>query len=199
MIADMHANALQEGKTDKEKIDPKGFITALIKIIPTIIKHSKFSECTENTERATPHMMVLFGFVGLAFVTGFFFIVLYGIGIHGPYDALVWLPVKVIAIVSGIALVIGSLLMFKNRKAKAQDQVSTYRDWFLIGLVFVLGATGMLAYLTRLADAAFLTYLIYYIHLMCVFVLFISLPFSKLAHLVYRTTAMAYNEYAGRK
>jgi quinone-modifying oxidoreductase subunit QmoC len=199
MLADMHANALLEGKTDKETIDPKGFVTALIKIIPTIMKHSKFSECGENTERATPHMMVLFGFIGLFIVTNFFFIVLYGIGIHGPYDALVWSPIKLIANVSGIALIIGSFLMLKNRKAKVADQVSTYRDWFLIGLVCALGLTGMLTELTRLADAAFLTYLIYYIHLMCVFILFISLPFSKLAHLVYRTTAMAYNEYAGRK
>ena len=31
-----------------------------------------------------------------------------------------------------------------------------------------------------------------------VFALFAYLPFSKLAHLVYRTVAMAYNEYAGR-
>lgn len=198
MLADMHANALLEGKTEKQKIEPKGFIQALIKIVPTILKHSKFSECSENTERATPHMMVLFGFVGLAFVTGFFFVVLYGIGIHGPYDALVWSPVKLIANVSGIALIIGSFLMFKNRKAKQEDQVSTYRDWFLIGLVCALGVTGMLTELTRLADAAFLTYLIYYIHLMCVFILFISLPFSKLAHLVYRTLAITYAEYSGR-
>ncbi len=198
-LADMHENALLEGKTNKQKIEFKGFLSALIKIIPTILKHSKFSECGENTERATPHMMVLFGFVGLAFVTGFFFLVLYGIGIHGPYDGWIWAPIKLIANVSGLALIIGSLLMFKNRKAKAQDQVSTYRDWFLIGLVCALGVTGMLSELTRLADAAFLTYLIYYIHLMCVFILFISLPFSKLAHLVYRTTALAYNEYAGRK
>jgi len=198
-LADIHANALLEGKTDKQELEFKGFIAALIKIIPTILKHSKFSECTENTERATPHMMVLFGFIGLFFVTGFFFIVLYGIGIHGPYDALVWSPIKLIANVSGLALIIGSLLMFKNRKAKQEDQASTYRDWFLIGLVCALGVTGMLTELTRLADAAFLTYSIYYIHLMCVFILFISLPFSKLAHFVYRTTAMAYNEYAGRK
>ncbi len=198
-LADMHENALLEGKTNKQKIEFKGFLSALIKIIPTILKHSKFSECGENTERATPHMMVLFGFIGLAFVTGFFFLVLYGIGIHGPYDGWIWAPIKLIANVSGLALIIGSLLMFKNRKAKAQDQVSTYRDWFLIGLVCALGVTGMLSELTRLADAAFLTYLIYYIHLMCVFILFISLPFSKLAHLVYRTTALAYNEYAGRK
>jgi quinone-modifying oxidoreductase subunit QmoC len=33
---------------------------------------------------------------------------------------------------------------------------------------------------------------------MLVWVLFAYLPFSKLAHLVYRTVAMTYNEYAGR-
>jgi quinone-modifying oxidoreductase subunit QmoC len=33
---------------------------------------------------------------------------------------------------------------------------------------------------------------------MLVFCTFAYLPFSKLAHLVYRTAAMAYNEYAGR-
>jgi quinone-modifying oxidoreductase subunit QmoC len=196
-IAEFHQNALLEGKTDKQKIDPKGFIEALIRVVPTILKHSKFSECGENSERGTPHMMVFFGFVGLAVVTGIFFVVLYGFGIHGPYKQ--FNPVKILANVSGIALFIGGLLMIKNRMAKSEDQVSTYRDWFLIGLVFGLGATGMLTELSRLADAAFLTYVIYYIHLMFVFVLFISLPFSKLAHLVYRTTAMAYNEYAGRK
>jgi len=196
-IADIHQNALLEGKTNKQKIDPKGFIEALIRVIPTILKHSKFSECGENSERGTPHMMVFFGFVGLAVVTGIFFVVLYGFGIHGPYRQ--YNPVKILANISGIALFIGGLLMIKNRMAKSEDQVSTYRDWFLIGLVFGLGATGMLTELTRLADAAFLTYVIYYIHLMFVFILFISLPFSKLAHLVYRTTAMAYNEYAGRK
>jgi len=197
MVADMHSNALLEGKTNKQKIEPKGFVEALIKTIPTILKHSKFSECGENTERATPHMMVFFGFVGLAIVTGIFFVVLYGFGIHGPYSQ--FNPVKVLANISGIALVIGGLLMIKNRNAKKADQVTTYKDWFLIGLVFALGLTGMLTELTRLADAAFLTYLLYYIHLMFVFILFISLPFSKLAHLVYRTVAMAYNEYAGRK
>jgi len=65
--------------------------------------------------------------------------------------------------------------------------------------VLALGLTGMLTELTRLGGAMFLTNLLYFVHLMCVFILFISLPFSKLAHLVYRTTAMAYNEYAGRK
>jgi quinone-modifying oxidoreductase, subunit QmoC len=196
-VADIHANALAEKKTDKQDIDPKEFVQALIRVIPTIMKHKKFSECTENDERATPHMMVFFSFIGLAIVTGIFFVVLYVFGIHGPYSQIN--PVKILANVSGIALILGGLLMIKNRLDKKDEQSTTYKDWFLIGLVLGLGVTGMLAQLTRLADAAFLTYLIYYIHLMFVFVLFMFLPFSKLAHLVYRTVAMAYNEYTGRK
>jgi quinone-modifying oxidoreductase subunit QmoC len=61
-----------------------------------------------------------------------------------------------------------------------------------------LGVTGMGAQLTRLADWAFISCFIYFIHLVLVFCTFAYLPFSKLAHIVYRTVAMAYNEYAGR-
>jgi len=195
-IADIHKNALEDGKTDKQNIDFKGFIDALIRVIPKILKHSQFSQCGENSNRATPHMMVLFSFIGLFIVTSIFFVVLYGFGIHGPYAQ--YNPVKILANISGIALIIGGLLLLKNRMDKT-DEISTYQDWYLIGLVLGLGITGMLTELTRLAGVAWLTYLLYFIHLIFVFNLFAFLPFSKLAHLVYRTVAMTYNEYIGRK
>ncbi|MBS0014660.1 MAG: quinone-interacting membrane-bound oxidoreductase complex subunit QmoC [Desulfobacterales bacterium] len=195
-IGDIHKNAMAEGKTDKETIDTKGFLSALVRVIPSILKHSKFSECGENNNRGTPHMMVLFSFIGLLIVTSVFFVVLYVFGIHGPYSQLN--PIKILANISGIALIIGAALLIKQRMDKT-DEVSTYKDWYLLWLVLGLGVTGMLAELTRLADAAFLTYLIYFIHLMLVFHLIAFLPFSKLAHLVYRTVALAYNEYSGRE
>ena len=195
-IADMHENALAEGKTDKQKIEPVAFVKSIVMVIPKILKHKQFSECGENNERATPHMMVLFSFIGLFIVTGIFFVVLYGFGVHGPYSQLN--PVKILANVSGIALIIGTILLMRQRAAKP-DQVSTYKDWYLLWMILGVAATGMLAELTRLADAAFLTYLIYFIHLMFVFNLIAFLPFSKLAHLVYRTVAMGYSEYAGRE
>ena len=195
-LADIHANALLEGKTDQEKIDPMGFVQALIRTIPTILKHNKFNECSENKERSTAHMMVFFGFLGLFVVTSIFFVVLYVFQIHGPYSQLN--PVKWLANVSGVALVIGSCLMIKQRLAK-KDQVSTYNDWFLLGLALALGLTGMLTEMTRLGGLAGTSYFLYFVHLMFVWCLFAYVPFSKLAHLVYRTTAMAYAEYAGRK
>jgi quinone-modifying oxidoreductase subunit QmoC len=94
--------------------------------------------------------------------------------------------------------VIGSLLMMKNRLGK-KDEKSSYSDWYLIGLAFALGTTGLLTEMTRLGGMAGLSYTIYFIHLMAVWCLFAYTPFSKLAHLVYRTVAMTYMEYAGRK
>ncbi|MFO7840506.1 MAG: quinone-interacting membrane-bound oxidoreductase complex subunit QmoC [Desulfosalsimonadaceae bacterium] len=195
-IGDIHENALSDGKTRKETIEAGAFIKAIGRVIPTILKHKQFSECGENNERATPHLMVLFSFIGLLIVTGIFFIVLYGFGVHGPYSQVN--PVKILANVSGIALIIGVILLMRQRAAKT-DQVSAYQDWYLLWMVLGVGATGMLAELTRLADAAFLTYLLYFIHLMFVFNLIAFLPFSKLAHLVYRTVAMGYNEYSERE
>ena len=194
-MADIHANALQEGKTTKESINPVEFVKSLIAIIPTILKHDKFNECSENTERSTQHLMVLFGFIGLFIVTAIFFVVLYIFGQHGPYSQLN--PVKWLANVAGVSLVIGSLLMIKTRLSKT-DQVSTYKDWLLLGLVLGLGLTGMGAEMTRLAGMAVTTYVIYFVHLMLVFSLFVYLPYTKLAHLVYRTVAMAYAEYSKR-
>ena len=194
-VNDMHKNAVLEGKTDKKTLEIGGLVRAMFTVLPTILKHNKFTECSENKERATAHLMVFYSFIGLFIVTSIFFVVLYVFQIHGPYSQLN--PVKWLANVSGVALVIGSALMIKSRMAK-KDQVSSYKDWYLLWLVFGLGASGMLTEMTRLANIASLSYPLYFIHLILIFNLFMFLPFSKLAHLVYRTVAMAYGEYGNR-
>ena len=194
-INDIHANAVLEGKTGKKELDYVGLIKALFRVIPTILKQDKFSECSENKDRDVAHWMVFLSFIGLFIVTNVFFVALYGLQLHGPYSQLN--PVKWLANISGVALVIGSILMIKNRLSKT-DQTSVYKDWYLLGLVLGLGLTGMLTEMTRLAGMANVTYFMYFVHLVFVFNLFAFLPFSKLAHLVYRSVAMAYNEYSGR-
>jgi quinone-modifying oxidoreductase subunit QmoC len=200
-LGDIHQNALLEGKTTKQNIEVVGFIKAFVRIIPTILLHRKFSECTENKDREIAHFLTFYGFIGLFIVTNIFFIVMYGSyllpsgALLGPWSQLN--PVKWLANISGVALIVGTSLMIKNRISK-KDQTSGFFDWYLIYLAFGLGVTGMGAQLTRLAGWAFVSFATYYVHLILVFALFAYLPFSKLAHLVYRTVAMAYNEYAGR-
>jgi len=195
-IKDIHENAVLESKTDKTNIDPAGFVQALIRVIPTILKHKKFSECEENKTRGTSHLMVLYSFIGLFIVTNIFFVVLYVFHIPGPYQQIN--PVKWLANISGVALVIGSLLLIKERLSN-KDENTVYKDWYLLGLVLGLGVSGLLSEMTRLAGMGLLTNFVYLIHLVFVFNLFAFLPFSKLAHVVYRTVAMAYAEYGNRK
>ena len=77
--------------------------------------------------------------------------------------------VKWLANISGVALVIGAALMIKNRLDKLDDQITSYKDWFLLGLVFALGLTGMLTEMARLAHLAGISYFFYYLHLIAIF------------------------------
>jgi quinone-modifying oxidoreductase subunit QmoC len=200
-LSDIHQNALMEGKTKQEKIEAVGFVKALVRVIPTILTHNKFSQCTENKDRQIAHLLTLFAFIGLFIVTSVVFIFIYGSyllpsgPIHGPWSQLN--PIKWLANISAVALIVGTVLLLKSRAAK-KDQKSDYWDWYLIYLAFGLGVTGLGTELARLAGWAFICYLIYYIHLILVFSMIAYLPFSKMAHIAYRTVAMAYNEYAGR-
>jgi quinone-modifying oxidoreductase subunit QmoC len=195
-VGDIHKNAVLEGKTDKTNLDYKELFQALIRVIPKVLKHDKFNECEANKDRATPHMMVLYGFIGLFIVTAVCGIMLYLGGYPGPYPQLN--PIKWLANIAGVSLVIGSGLMIKNRLSN-KDQLTAYKDWFILGVVFTLGLTGMLTEMARLAHLEYISYFFYYVHLIAIFNLFAFLPFSKMAHIVYRLTAMAYAEYGNRK
>ncbi len=198
-ITDMHEQAVSDGRTKLGNQNLTelviGTVKGIITVLPSILKHNKFTECTENKDRSTAHMMVLYGFIGLFIMTAYGFIALYLFQNPGPYSQLN--PLKILANVAGIALVIGGGLMIKNRLSK-EDEVTSYKDWYLIGLVFGLGVTGMLTELTRLAGATGLTYFMYYLHLIFIFNMFLALPYTKFAHLVYRTVALGYAEYSGR-
>ncbi len=190
-LKDMQATAAQ----GKGPIDYKQFLITIITQLPAIIRHERFSSSSENNRKIS-HMMVAFSFVSLAFVAGAFVFALYVLNSHGPYDQIN--PVKILANISGIALIAGSLLLIKERRAKA-GQINGYFDWYLLGLAFFLGITGMLTQMLRLASIPWAAYSMYFIHLLFAFNLVAFLPYTKLAHLVYRTVAIAFHHYAKEK
>ena len=198
-MADIHKNALAEGKAKRKDLNVPDFLRSIACTIPTILSHSKLSQCTENKGRYLSHILVLFSFVGLFVVTNIFFVALYILHAPGPYAQAN--PVKILANVSAIALLVGVILMISNRLKDTGANVGkgTWFDWSLILLVLGLVVTGGLSELTRLAHLRVIAYPMYFAHLVFVFCLFTYLPFSKLAHLVYRTLAMAYSRYSGRE
>ena len=195
-VKDIHQNAVSEGKTKVTSVSLFGLLPSVIGVLSEIISHRKFKECSENKERANAHMMVLYGFIGCFITTITCVILLYLFHMPGPYTQI--MPHKILANIGGIAIVIGVFLMIKKRLS-SEEAKSTYKDWFLLILVFGVGLTGILTQFLRLIDARSLTYFTYYLHLIFIFNLFAFLPFSKLAHIVYRTFALAYFKYSGRK
>ncbi len=196
---DIHKKAVADGRSKVKELNIPEFLRSLICTIPTILSHNKFSQCTENKDRYVPHILVLFSFVGLFIVTQCFFVALYILQIHGPYAQVN--PIKILANVSAVGLIVGAIWMISNRLKDKGDNIGkgSYFDWYLLLLVLGLGVTGWLSQLTRLAHWPNIAYPMYFVHLVLVFCLFAYLPFSKLAHMVYRTLAMAYSRYSGRE
>jgi quinone-modifying oxidoreductase subunit QmoC len=195
-LNDMHQQAIKAGKAEDKPLNMGGVVAALVRTVVTILTHRKFNECGENKGRATAHMLVLFSFIGLFIVTNCFFFAEWVLHIEGPYSQLN--PVKWLGNIAGVALVVGSILLWRTRLAN-KDQGSSYWDWYLVVLAFALGVTGLGTEIARLMGFSGITYFIYFLHLMFIWSLFAYTPFSKLAHLVYRTTAMTYAEYTNRK
>ena len=67
--------------------------------------------------------------------------------------------------------------------------------WTLLAVV----ATGFTAEILHYARLEPHRLGVYYLHLLLVFALLMYLPYSKFAHMIYRTTAMVYTDYSGRK
>ncbi len=61
-----------------------------------------------------------------------------------------------------------------------------------------IALTGVMAQGFRLADAIVPAFVVYYLHLVCVWMLFAYLPWSKLGHILYRTVALLYARMYGR-
>jgi len=172
----------------------------LIPSVKEIVSHQRFNECGANQARVKGHQPLLLAFVGLLIVTtyGFIrkdFIGMFNPAMHGPIP--LWDPFKILANVSAVALIFGIFVLWGNRSAQESDSgaTGTFYDWFLIYEIAAVGITGLLAELFRLANLASLAYAVYFMHLVSVMMLFLYMPYSKFAHLVYRTFAMAFERY----
>jgi len=171
---------------------------SIIGAIKDILSHGKFKNCIVNKDRYLAHLLVFYSFIALAITTGLAAFYLYILGIESPYPLLT--PVKLIGNIGAIGLLVGITLVTINRvKNRGRVGIGSYFDWLLIFIIYMIVCTGILSEITRLADVPGLAYPIYFFHLVFVFSLFLYLPYSKLAHLFYRTAAICYAKYSGRE
>jgi len=189
----------------------KSFIVSAISVIKEIISHSNFGKCEANKPRMVAHMLLLAGFVGSMIVTGAVFILIFI-----PHYAHEWQlfsinilpwppielpnPIKILGALSGLALVIGGAMLI-IRRWQNRDQVGAngYSDYLFLYVLFFVGLTGMLSWITRsYLGIPMLAYVNYFIHMVFVFFLLWYMPYSKFAHMIYRTLALIYTRSIGR-
>jgi quinone-modifying oxidoreductase subunit QmoC len=108
-------------------------------------------------------------------------------------------PVKLLANLGFFAGILGLIWLTGRRMSldKAK-QGSSWYDWYLLTIIWVIFLSGFGAQVFRLMGQQFIAYPTYYVHLVAVWMLFAYLPWSKLGHLVYRTAALAYAKKIGR-
>jgi len=173
---------------------------SIIETAKQVLGHEKFKDCDVSKDRYTSHMLVFYSFIALGIATGFGVLYIDILGKHSPFSLGYGTPVKVFGIAGAVAILAGTLLMINNRfKNQEKLGLGSYFDWLLLCVIGVIGLSGTLAYLTRLAGIGAIAYPVYFIHLVFVFSLFIYLPFSKLAHMFYRGAAMCFMKYSGRE
>lgn len=190
-----------------------GVVGSCLRIFKSILIHDRFAKCTSQAARRTAHLGAFYGFLALFAVSVWAVIALYVINPLIPghdqdliYPFAIWNPWKLLANFGGIALVVGCLLAIRNRRSGQKEApASTSFDWIFLWLLLIVGTTGLLTEILRyvaepsgVKGLVYTAYAIYFVHLIVVFDLLVYLPYSKLAHVVYRTVALVYAEYSGR-
>ncbi len=163
-----------------------------------ILSHAKFSQCNEEPPgtRKTykehlhrAHLAVFCGFMGLVATTASVAVGIYVFGYLTPWPF--WHPVKILGNLSGAAVIIAlSVFLWRRIADEGAAGKSTYSDWLFLSILLLTTLTGFCCQWLRLADLRALAYPMYFVHLLFIFFLLVYIPYSKFAHIVYRTLAM---------
>jgi quinone-modifying oxidoreductase subunit QmoC len=172
----------------------------LVAVVKDVLWHNRFRECDTTFDRALNHLLLVFGFIFLAAVTAWAAMREWVIHFDSPYTLILPPdPLKWLALLGTVLLIAGIYRIYDTRLANSEKAgYGTYFDWQLIYLIAAVGVTGALSWLFRLLGSPTLAYPTYFVHLVSIFCLFFFAPYTKIAHLVYRTVAMLYARMADR-
>jgi quinone-modifying oxidoreductase subunit QmoC len=181
------------------------FLANLVPALAEVATHARFAKCERGVpKRRWGHFLLMWGFVGAAVTSGFAVVYLYK-----DYAPFAWIMpadapsypvpidhwVKWLGNISAVALVVGGLLLLVNRLAKGDKLVGATMafDRFFLWIVAAVIGTGVLTELFRfVAVPVVVAAFVYLVHLAVVLCMFLTLPYSKFAHIVYRTLAMVH-------
>jgi quinone-modifying oxidoreductase, subunit QmoC len=171
-----------------------------------ILSHEGFDDCGTSHSRYRAHQAIFYGFLGLVAATtgaALYTQVFPLVGIHWQDNELslpAWDPVKIVGNVGGI-LLLGAIAQtaWVRLRHPERSGKSAYSDWFFTALLALTAITGFVVEILRYADVRTGAYAAYVVHLVFIFGLFAYFPFSKFAHVLYRTAATVHARQVGRR
>jgi quinone-modifying oxidoreductase subunit QmoC len=92
----------------------------------------------------------------------------------------------------------GGLLIYRRWTNRDEVGANGYTDHLFLYMMFLTGLTGMTSWLARLTGITMLAYANYFVHILCVYFLLWYMPYSKFAHMIYRTLAIIHSRSIGR-
>jgi quinone-modifying oxidoreductase subunit QmoC len=194
--------ALRSSATHDGVFTPvKGLWPSIVSVMKSVITHERFSGCTSAHTRFLSHLLVFFGFLALCVVT--LWVITSGVNplakraFTYPFDF--WSPWKILANIGGAAVLIGCIRMIYERlKDSVHVGKGKYFDWAFVMTLALVVVTGFATELLHYGRLEPHRHVIYFVHLVLAFGLLVYLPYSKFAHLLYRTTALVFAEHTGR-
>jgi quinone-modifying oxidoreductase subunit QmoC len=167
----------------------------VFRVLGEILMHSSFSNCGSRKAGKLAHMLLFFGFALLILVT------LYAIWatLSHNYPLPLTNPFKILGNLASLMIYTGlGIMSWQRLQNESVFGKSGYADWLLLAAIALLTMSGTLVQLARFQDWA-LAYHLYFFHLVAVWFVIMYLPFTKLGHVFYRTTALLYARSIGRK
>jgi quinone-modifying oxidoreductase subunit QmoC len=171
------------------------FFASLVAVLGEIGSHKRFSSCEVAAVRRWAHFSLLWGFVGAAATSGLLIVAMYISGTPLPLAQVH--PYKILGNLSAVLLLGGIVGLAANRLAD-EKRAGSFRpfDSFFLSIVVLVIVTGVLAEVGAFVMAPVLAVGIYLVHLGSVLCLFLTFPYSKFAHMVYRTLALVHERMA---
>ena len=171
------------------------FLASLWPVLVEIGTHRRFGDCGTAHNRKTGHLALVWGFIGAAVTFGLLIVEIYGMGEIMPLP--LEHPFKLLGNLSAIFLVVDGIMLVRNRLAKESESgASTAFDSFFLSIVALVIFSGVFVEAGRFFLPTALNCALYVVHLGAVLCLFLTTPYSKSAHLLYRTLAMVHERMA---
>ena len=156
------------------------------KTLKESVWQKRFADCQEGRLRRLAHMAVSWGFMGMFAATM----------IIGAVD-FQWLPLPrwvsfLVGSISGGVTLLGLAYYFYLRFSRktTYGKYSHHSDWVFLILLALAVLSGFVMVALRLLNLPLTAYFAFAAHLVIVFNVMISFPFTKFAHVIYRPVAL---------